>query len=71
MLYTVIEEDPQYATWIRYQLLERELLPELIIRITVTFCNDEVITHFFPLLLITSYQIINMLSLTNEAIIIK
>ncbi|KAG2219444.1 hypothetical protein INT45_002329 [Circinella minor] len=43
MLYTVIEEDPQYATWIRYQLLERELLPELIVRITVTFCNDEIV----------------------------
>ncbi|KAI9270742.1 hypothetical protein BDA99DRAFT_328608 [Phascolomyces articulosus] len=43
MLYTVIEEDPQYATWIRYQLLERELLPELIVRITVTFCTDEIV----------------------------
>ena len=47
MLYTVIEEDPQYATWIRYQLLERELLPELIVRITVTFCNDEVMIISF------------------------
>ncbi|KAI8143871.1 hypothetical protein BJV82DRAFT_87774 [Fennellomyces sp. T-0311] len=43
MLYTVIEHDSQWATRIRYQLLERELLPELIIRITVTFCNDEIV----------------------------
>lgn len=42
MLYAVIEHDTQWATRIRYQLLERELLPELIVRITVTFCNDEV-----------------------------
>ncbi|KAI9493494.1 hypothetical protein BDB00DRAFT_787979 [Zychaea mexicana] len=44
MLYTVIEENPhQCAMRIRYHLLEREILPELIVRITVTFCSDEIV----------------------------
>ncbi|KAI8081736.1 uncharacterized protein BX664DRAFT_199730 [Halteromyces radiatus] len=40
-VYAMIEEQPDQAHRIRYQLTELRILPSLTIRLTVTFCNDD------------------------------
>lgn len=42
MVYTIVQEHPIHAADIRYKLIGRQLLPELITRITVVHGKDEV-----------------------------
>ncbi|KAI7883222.1 hypothetical protein K492DRAFT_205507 [Lichtheimia hyalospora FSU 10163] len=53
MVYTIVQEHPTHAADIRYKLIGRQLLPELITRITVVHGKDEIdvlngIFHGFP-----------------------
>lgn len=42
MIYTVIEEYPEYAFVVRFKLAEMQILPDLITRLTVVYCRDTV-----------------------------
>ncbi|KAI9311697.1 hypothetical protein BX666DRAFT_2031848 [Dichotomocladium elegans] len=42
MIYTVVQEHPSYAARVRFELVGRQLLPELITRLTVIYCGDEI-----------------------------
>ncbi|KAG0188565.1 hypothetical protein DFQ28_004692 [Apophysomyces sp. BC1034] len=44
MISSVVEEKPACAAMVRHSLVERQLLPELVTRITVLYCQDEVRT---------------------------
>ncbi|KAL0089711.1 hypothetical protein F4703DRAFT_1478857 [Phycomyces blakesleeanus] len=41
MIYTMVEEKPRYAATVRFKLVEMQLLPDLVTRLTV-YCEDEV-----------------------------
>ncbi|OAD76149.1 hypothetical protein PHYBLDRAFT_166122 [Phycomyces blakesleeanus NRRL 1555(-)] len=40
MIYTMVEEKPRYAATVRFKLVEMQLLPDLVTRLTV-YCEDE------------------------------
>ncbi|KAI8387968.1 uncharacterized protein BYT42DRAFT_558437 [Radiomyces spectabilis] len=42
MIHVMIEEDPGYAATVRFKLIEMQLLPDLVTRLTVVYCQDEV-----------------------------
>jgi hypothetical protein len=42
MIYTIVEENPFYVFMVRFKLVEMQILPDLVTRLTVLYCCDEV-----------------------------
>ncbi|KAG0754181.1 hypothetical protein G6F29_010389 [Rhizopus arrhizus] len=42
MIYGLVEESPEYAQLVRLKLSEMQILPDVITKITVLYCEDEV-----------------------------
>lgn len=42
MIYGLVEENPEYAQLVRLKLSEMQILPDVITKITVLYCEDEV-----------------------------
>lgn len=40
MIFKIIEEYPDYAFMVRFKLVEMQILPDLITRLTVIYCRD-------------------------------
>lgn len=40
MIFKVIEEYPDYAFMARFKLIEMQILPDLVTRLTVIYCRD-------------------------------
>jgi hypothetical protein len=42
MIYKIIEEYPDYALMVRFNLVEMQILPDLVTRLTAIYCRDTV-----------------------------
>jgi hypothetical protein len=40
MIFKIIEEYPDYAFMVRFKLVEMQILPDLVTRLTVIYCRD-------------------------------
>lgn len=40
MIFKIIEEYPDYAPMVRFKLVEMQILPDLVTRLTVVYCRD-------------------------------
>ncbi|KAI8974461.1 hypothetical protein BDB01DRAFT_398470 [Pilobolus umbonatus] len=43
MIYLLVEENPDYACMIRHKLVQMQLLPDMVAKLTVAYCRDEVV----------------------------
>lgn len=42
MIFKIIEEYPDYAFMVRFNLVEMQILPDLVTRLTAIYCRDTV-----------------------------
>jgi hypothetical protein len=42
MVFKIVEEYPDYAYMVRFKLVEMQILPDLVTKLTVIYCRDTV-----------------------------